>query len=290
MSLRIAYFGGEPIGVPVAQELQELGILPELVICNPDRPVGRKQILTPPPIKVWAEKHQIVVWQPESFGDKEQVMEKLAPYDLFVVVAYNKILPAWLIELPKYKTINVHPSLLPELRGPSPIRTALLQNNKETGVSIIKLDEKMDHGPLLAQEKLQIDASNWPMPGQQLDVALARLGGSLLATTIPEWTAGKITPTEQDHTKATYTKKITKDMGEIDLNADPYQNYLKICAFDGWPGTFFFKDLPSQEGESSKKVRVKITKASWSEAGTLEILSVIPEGKKEMPYKQFLAD
>ncbi len=119
--VRIAYFGGEPLGVPVLEELNTCAMSPELIVCNPDRPSGRGKKINTPPVKDWATYHQISVWQPEDFTDRVATEERLKEYDLFIVVAYNKILPAWLINLPKHKTLNVHPSLLPKLRGASPI-------------------------------------------------------------------------------------------------------------------------------------------------------------------------
>lgn len=283
--IKIAYFGGEPIGVPVLEELEAAGIVPNLVITNPDRPVGRKQILNAPPVKQWAQEKDIEVWQPESVKDRESVEERLDGFDLFIVVAYTKILPMWLIDLPKYKTINVHPSLLPLLRGPSPIRSAILEDMKETGVSIMQMDAEMDHGPLIAQKQLVIAPENWPLKGTELDEGLGRLGGALLASVLPDWVAGTITPKEQDHEKATYCKKISKEDGRLHIDPcalprgeEAYEAFLKICAYDTWPGTFFI-----HEGK-----RIKITQAHLALDSSLMIKKVVPEGKKEMDFTQWL--
>ena len=289
----MVYFGGEPLGVPVLQELKAAGLLPSLVVCNPDRPSGRGQNLTPPRVKVWADEHNIPIFQPESLKDTHTINVGVRPphcgeWDLFVVVAYNHIMPKWLIELPKHKTINLHPSLLPKLRGPSPIRTAILEDHPEQiGVSIMLMDEEMDHGPLLAQMKLEIAPENWPMAGEKLDGALANLGGALLADTITKWASGKITPTEQDHTNATYTQKLTKGLGELDLDPynlpkgeSAYQMMLKINGLDSWPGTFFFHN-----GK-----RMKITGAMIAEDDSLKINTIIPEGKKEMKFSDYFKE
>lgn len=283
---KIAFFGGEPLAVPTLNALHETGIIPDLVVCNPDRPQGRKMVLTPPPVKIWAEEHDISVFQPENYKDPE-VRTKLesTPWDLFVVVAYNFILPGWLIELPRQGTINVHPSLLPKLRGASPIRSAILEDMRKTGVSIIKLDEEMDHGPILAQEKIEIAESEWPLPGRELDRRLALLGGTLLAETIPKWLGGKIVPQEQNHEEATYCGKIDKaeselylDPHELPIGNEAYQTLLKIRAYDGWPGTFFVHD-----GR-----RIKIQEAELSHEGQLRLLRITPEGKKEADFEVFL--
>jgi len=284
---KIAYFGGEPLGLPVLEELAANGIVPNLIVCNPDRPSGRGHVLTPPPVKIWAIERDIAVFQPESLKDKNQ----LAPltetdWDVFIVVAYNHILPEWLIELPTHKTLNVHPSLLPKLRGPSPIRTAILNDERDAiGVSVMLMDSEMDHGPILAQLPMQIADENWPMSGGVLDEALAHRGGTLLADTVPKWLDGKIDPQPQNHELATYTQKMSKADGALMLDPqnlptgeNAHQMLLKIKAYDGWPSTYFIH----------KGKRVKITDASLDESGALKILRIIPEGKKEVRYDSFI--
>ena len=204
-------------------------------------------------------------------------------YQLFIVAAYGKILPKDLLQIPKHGSLNVHPSLLPKFRGASPVRSAILENVPETGVTLMLMDEKMDHGPIIAQAKTTIALEDWPPHARILEEMLAREGGTLLAEVLPDWILGKITPEPQDDTKATFCKKIKKEDGLIDLSADPYANYLKIRAFDGWPGTFFF------EKRADKDIRVKITDAEFKN-GKLLIKRVTPEGKKEMEYKVFLGD
>jgi methionyl-tRNA formyltransferase len=281
---RIIFFGTPDIAVWVLEELQNAGFIPELIVTNPDRPRGRKMKLTPPPVKVWAEEHNIEVFQPESLSDPE-VEEKLRRYDsdLYVVIAYGGIIPKEILDIPKHGVLNVHPSLLPEFRGASPIRSAILEDRRETGATIMLMDEKVDHGPILAQEMYVPE--EWPIDGQVLDNRLATLGGKLLAETIPEWVAGNIDPQEQDHDVATFSTKITKDMAELQIDPnnlptgnEAYQTYLKICAFSGWPETFFM--------HGGK--RVKIKSARLSDEGALEILKVVPEGKNEMSFEDFL--
>jgi len=285
--LNIAYFGGEPIGVPVLNELQKAGIILSLILCNPDRLVGRKQVLTAPPVKQWAAEHDIAVYQPESINDdafKARMME--TKWDLFVVVAYNKIMPKYLVDLPTHGTINLHPSLLPLLRGASPIRTSILEDMRtQCGVTIMQMDEKMDHGPILAQQTLEIDEDQWPVSGTELDIALATLGGVVLASTIPQWVAGEVIPVEQFHGAATYCGRLDRSMGELTLDPhnlptgpEAYQALLKIRAFDGFPGTFFM--------HAGK--RVKIMQAHIAD-DQLQLDRVIPAGKQEMDFTQYLA-
>tara|TARA_B100000508_G_scaffold38018_1_gene29785 strand:- start:3005 stop:3886 length:882 start_codon:yes stop_codon:yes gene_type:complete len=285
--IRFVFFGGEPLSVPVLEELKVENQLPELIVCSPDKPVGRKQVMTPPPVKVWAEENGIEVFQPTSYKD-ESTREKLETVDadLFVVVAYNKILPKWLLDLPKHGTLNVHPSLLPKLRGASPIRTAIKDDLREDiGVTVMLLDEEMDHGPILDQIIVPIADENWPVSGPELDLALARTGGALLSSTLPEWIAGNIDPQEQDHEQATYCGKLTKADSELEI--DPlnlptgdaaWQAWLKINAFIGIGDTFFM-----HEGK-----RVKISEAELNNDQNLQINKVIPEGKSETDFNNYL--
>lgn len=286
--LRFAYFGGEPLGVPVLEILKAHNLLPALIVASPDRPAGRKLVMTPPPVKVWAEANHIPVFQPESLKDRALLSPLTeTPFDLFVVVAYNKILPEWLIETPTFKTLNVHPSLLPLYRGASPIRTAILENNQAAvGVSVMLMDKAMDSGPILAQEAFDFSDVEWPTDGLLLDALLAQQGGELLAKTIPQWVGGEIAPTPQDHKAATYCSKISRADGELNLNPKALPTgeaalaaLLKIRALAGWPGTFFL-----HEGK-----RIKINDAELAPSGALTLGTVTPEGKKPLLFTQFLA-
>ena len=195
-----------------------------------------------------------------------------ADFALFIVAAYGKILPPALLAAPHQGTLNVHPSLLPKYRGASPIEGQLLADDRECGVSIMLIDEKMDHGSIVAQASITPDP--WPLRARVLEELLAREGGKLLAEAIPPYLAGEIPPEPQDHTRATFVKKIKKEDGLIDLAADGYQNYLKFCAYDEWPGSFFF---------DNNGKRIKITDATF-ENGKFTPTRVIPEGKKEVAY------
>lgn len=279
-----AFFGTPDIAATALEEMATFGYLPTLVVCNPDAPVGRKHTITPPPVKVWAEARGIPVLQPATLKDKAELAPFLeTEFDFFVVLAYGKLMPEWLIELPTYGTINAHPSLLPKLRGASPIRSALLNDLSAVGVTIMQMDTELDHGPILTQ--MPVELHGVPIPGRQLDTTLARMSGDLLVDMMQRITTGEITSTPQDHDTATFCTKITKDMAEVTL--DPYALpagpaalalYQKICAFDGWPTAFFF-----HQGK-----RIKIADATYDpEAQTLRITRIIPEGKKEMDWNAY---
>ncbi len=285
---KIAFFGGEPLGVPALEELQRAGIIPSLIVASPDRPSGRGQQLTTPPVKEWSLSKNIEVFQPTSYKSRDELGRILnEEWDLFVVVAYNFILPKWFLEIPKHGVINVHPSLLPKLRGASPIRTAILEDIPEDiGVSIMLMDEKMDHGPILKQEKIKISDSDWPTAGPELDSLLAKRGGELLAETIVEHIEGNTVPVEQNHDEATYTKRFTKDDARIEINplslptdtAESKRMFCKIQAFTGIGDAYF----------EYNGVRVKIKQAKLTEDGSLRLLRVTPAGKPEMDFDRYL--
>jgi methionyl-tRNA formyltransferase len=277
--LRIAFWGTSAFSVGVLEALAERGVLPDIIITAPDKPKGRNLIVTPPLTKKWAETHFISTFQPATL-DAEAIdaLNGEGPWDLFIVASYGKIIPQAILDIPKHGTLNVHPSLLPKLRGASPIQSAILGEDK-TGVTIIRIDEKMDHGPIVAQKEVAVFP--WPPKASELERVLAREGGKLLAEIIPKWTEGKINAREQEHDQATYTKKFSKEDGLIDLAGDPLTNFKKIQAFDVWPRTYFFTE------RHGKKIRVAITEADFAD-GKLVIKKVIPEGKKEMRYEDFL--
>lgn len=276
-----AFFGTDEFSVGVLNQLKEEGFLPSLIVTTEDKPKGRKMLLTKTDTKVWAEKEGIKYLELKTLKteDSFQAIKNSSQneYDFFIVASYGKIIHQNILDLPRYKTLNVHPSLLPKLRGPSPIQTAILEEN-ETGVSIMRLDSEMDHGPLLAQEKIDIE---WPPYADELEKISAKTGAEMLAKIIPDWTSGKIKEVEQDHTLATICKKIEKSDAEIDLNQDPEKVLRKIRAFNIWPGAFFFDE------HNGKKIRIIVKKAHIENA-SLVIDKIIPEGKKEMNHSDYL--
>jgi len=158
-TIKTVFLGTPSFGGIILKKLLESGCKPVLVVTEPDKPVGRKQTLTPPPVKLIAQKYNIPIAQPEKIVNCKLKIENLKP-DLGIVAAFGQIIPNNILTIPKYGFLNVHPSLLPKYRGPSPIQNAILNGDKETGVSIILLDEKMDHGPILAQRELEIQNPN----------------------------------------------------------------------------------------------------------------------------------
>lgn len=276
---RFAFFGTPRFAVRVLDALESHGFLPAVVVTAPDRPAGRGQKLTPSPAKVWASERGIDVLTPAKLTDAAEIADlSNSEWDFFVVAAYGKLIRTNVLEMPERGVLNVHPSLLPKFRGPSPAVSAILEDQRETGVSIMLLDEEMDHGPILAQASVTIAPEDWPMRGSQLEDLLATEGGNLLAEVIPKFVDDEISPVEQNHSEATQTRKFTDADARLDLAADAHLNLLKIRAFDTNPRAYFLTDAGT---------RVIVTDAQVQD-GVLDILSVIPEGKKEMSYKDFL--
>lgn len=274
-----AFFGTPRFATVVLDALERRGLLPALVITAPDRPRGRGQLLTPSPAKAWAEARGIDVATPATLRDEAFAAELAnSDWDFFAVAAYAKLIPKKILAIPRGSSLNVHPSLLPKFRGPSPALSAILEDERETGVTIMQMTEKMDAGPIVAQARIEITAEDWPLQGQVLEDLLATEGGALLAETLPQWLAGSIAPESQDEAKATYTRKFTDEDAKINLQGDPAENLRKIRAFDHGPRAYFLD-------ENGK--RVLALEAELRE-GKLELISILPEGKKPIAYKEYL--
>ena len=278
--LKFVFFGTPNVASETLEILKNNDFLPSLIVTSPDKPQGRKMLMTPPPVKTWAIENNIPFIQPENTNQLNIVSS-----DLFIVVAYGKILPQEIIDFPKFGSINIHYSLLPKYRGASPVESAILNGDIETGVSIQKMEYKMDSGPIIASQKIFIH-SNETAP--ELRKRLIKIGGELLVKTLNttplpfghsplptgQASLSGVTLIPQDESKATYCKKIKKEDGLIDLNDNPIKNYNKFRAYANWPRSFFFKD-----GK-----RIIITDAVL-ENNNFVIKKILPEGKKEINYK-----
>lgn len=272
--IKFIFFGTPQVASDTLEILKQGGLLPCLVITSTDKPVGRKMIVTPSPVKTWAIKNNIPFLQPEKIDDNflDQISKLNA--DLFLVVAYGKILPEKLINIPSFGTINIHYSLLPKYRGASPVESALLNGEKTTGVSIQKMVYELDSGPIIANRSIDISIED---NKNTILNKLIRIGGELFLEILPDFLNNKLELSQQKTQDATYCYKIKKEDGEIKLDGCDLNNYNKYRAFYGWPGVFFFKEI------DGKKTRFKITKARL-ENNKFVIQKVVPEGKKEIDY------
>jgi methionyl-tRNA formyltransferase len=279
-----AFFGTGALAESVLASLYKAGFVPSLVVTKPDSLQGRHMQLTEPYIKTWAKLKDIEVFQPESL--KELPTDSplhVKQFDVFIVASYGKIIPEAILNLAKHGALNVHPSLLPLYRGPSPIESALLSGDMTTGVTIIKLDAEMDHGPILVQSAFTI--SPYANAGT-LEVSAGQLGGEQLVSVLPHYLDGTLVPKEQDHSKATICKKVTKDLGLIHLDDDIDIVRRKFRALTPWPALYFFIT------HDGKDMRVKINDIELVEEKESRyaqdyILTVTPEGKKQMDFESF---
>jgi len=269
-SPNFAFLGTPEVASKTLEILKVDGLLPSLIVTAPDKPKGRKMLLTPPPVKQWAIENNVPYFQSE---DKSELLSEIKkwhqknPFDFFLVVAYGKILPEEFIKLPKLGSINIHYSLLPKYRGASPVETAILKGETKTGITIQQMEYKMDSGAILAQETVNVLPEE---TAPELKERLIKIGGDILLKILPDFLAQKIIPIFQKEEEATFCTKIKKEAGLIDLTADPIKNYNKFRAYVQWPRTFFF--------ENGK--RIIITEAKL-ENGKFKIKKIIPEGGKE---------
>src|SRR3989338_555051 len=203
--MKFVFFGTPEFAAIIMEKLIKAGFVPEAVVCNPDKPVGRKKIITPPPTKLLTQKYNIPILQPEKLLDiKSQLSD--VNYQLFVVAAYAKIIPKEILEIPRLGTIGVHPSLLPKYRGATPIQTTILSGDEKTGTTLFLIDEKVDHGPILAKRTLEFPIFNFKFP--ILQQKLAELSADLLIEILPDIKEKIKNALPQDESQATYTKKF----------------------------------------------------------------------------------
>ena len=237
-SLKIVFAGTPKLGAVILEELVRSGFKIPLVLTKSDKPAGRGKKILPTSVKLVAKKNNITILSPIKLDQEDFVkqLKKLSP-DLIVVAAYGKILPKVIIDLPKYGVLNVHPSLLPKYRGPSPIQFTILEGETKTGVTIIKMSESLDEGDILTQVEVSISPDDTT---QSLTDKLAKIGAELIIQTIPKWINGKIKPQPQDHLKATYSAMLTKYDGKIDLENPPTAEKFNkmVRAFYPWPGVW----------------------------------------------------
>lgn len=277
-NIRIAFFGTPELTTTILDELLANNLAPIVIITGEDKKQGRKMILTPSPAKVWALVHTIPFLQPAKLDSKWLEEFKKYNIDLSVVVAYGKILPEAIINIPRLGTINIHYSLLPKFRGATPVESAILAGEKETGVVIQKMRYKLDSGPIIKMEKTVIDEGEKAVG---LRARLNDIGKKLLVEAITDLANGKANLTEQNDSEATQCGKIKKEDGEIRLSDDPLVNWRKFRAYYGWPNTYFFTE------KRGKRTRVIIKDATFMD-GIFTPTRVIPEGGKEIAYADFL--
>ncbi|MBT4849735.1 methionyl-tRNA formyltransferase [Candidatus Parcubacteria bacterium] len=294
MKSKLIFWGTPLFAVPSLKSLHDLALV-SAVISQPDRPAGRGKKLVSSPVKEYAKQNNIDVLEP-SHLDEAFVLElkKYLPAT-FVVVAYGKIIPQDVLDLSELLALNIHPSALPILRGPSPIQTAILKGFETTAVSLMQLDKKMDHGPILGQIEAKIEPNEDYI---ELSERLSSIGADLLTNKIRDYLDGKLTPQVQDDSQATFCKMIKKEDGKIDWQDTAINIHNKVRAYRAWPSAFTtIKDI------DIKIIKTKIVDKNLQPAeifiekdefiiGTgdksLQVLELQPSGKKIMTASEFL--
>ena len=263
--------GTPSFAVPVLEALLDAGYEVVGVWTRPDRPAGRGKQTTPPPVKRFADEHDIPVFQPVSLKTPEahRQLSAWSP-DVIVVAAYGRLIPADILDFPRLGSLNIHPSLLPKYRGPSPVATALLNGEPTTGVTVMKVDEGMDTGPILASVETKVD------PGETADALtdrLFRLGAGLLVETLPRWAEGKIEARPQDSSLATTTGLLERSDGEIDWRQSAERIARQVRAYHPWPGAY-----TDWEGRRLKIVAARVPNPSAAETLPPGKAAVLPDG------------
>lgn len=254
---KIVFLGTPEFAVPILEKLIDSGHKPVAVFCAPDKPVGRKQILTPPPVKVAAQKHGISVYQPANSRELADTLKTIS-HDLIITAAYGFILPKEVLDAPEHGCLNVHPSLLPKYRGASPIQAAILNGDETTGVTIYKMDEEIDHGAIIANRQAPI--ANRKLTTPELTQELSELGAELLLDILPDWLTGKITPQLQDDSQASFTKIIKKEDGQINWQRSAKEIEQQIRAYTPWPSAY------ANLKNKNESVKIKILEAATIES------------------------
>ncbi len=234
---KILFMGSGEFAAEILKKLADSEFKPMAVITQPDKPVGRSQTLSPSLAKKIAVDFGLEIREPKTLKntETEQMIKTFAP-DLIVVADYGKIIPKNILDIPKFGALNIHPSLLPRHRGATPIQSTILLGDEKTGVTIILMDEQVDHGAIVAISNFRSEISN--LTHAELLKKLADLGSNLLLEALPKWLNGEIKPTTQDETQATYTKILTREDGKIDWKKSAMEIERQIRAFEGWPGAW----------------------------------------------------
>jgi len=270
------------------------------VYTQPDKPAGRGRSLVSSAVKKAALDYGLPVWQLPSLRPPEEI-ERLANLrpEVIVVAAFGLLLPQSILDIPPLDCVNIHPSLLPRHRGPSPVAAAILAGDEITGVSIMLLDKDMDTGPLLAQQQVPVSPEDTT---GSLTAKLAQLGDQLLMQTLPLWLEGKLTPQPQDNGKATYSKLITKEEGKMDWQRPAIELWRKVRAFQPWPGCYttwqgrllkIMETIPLPGGgEPGRVIAIEETQGApvgvQAGEGVLGLLQLQLEGKRAMSAEEFV--
>jgi methionyl-tRNA formyltransferase len=300
MTVRTVFMGTPQFAVVILESLLQNSYQVLAVYTQPDRAAGRGRPVVFPAVKKLALERQIPIIQPETFESSE-ILDRLTSFqpELIVVTAFGFVLPPKVLSLPKFACLNVHPSLLPRHRGPSPVANAILCGDELTGVTIMLMDAGLDTGPILAQEKVGISFVDTT---GSLGAKLADVGARLLLQTLPRWLGADLKPQAQDESQATYSKLITGKDAEIDWHLSALELWRMVRAYNPWPGCHTWcqgkrlkihEAVPLGDGKNGEIGKV-IALAEQPEIGVvtkkgiLGLCQIQMEGKREMPASEFV--
>jgi len=280
---RIIFIGTSSFAVPILEKLIEHKYQILAIITGLDKPSGRKKELTSSPVKQTGLKHKLSILQPKRISDLYDKISQLKP-DLIITASYGQIIDKKILDIPRHGSVNLHPSLLPKYRGPSPIQTAILNGDKKTGISIMLMDEKMDHGPIISQKEIKISSND---TYQSLEKKLSSKSASFLIKILPQYIKEQIKPQTQDESQASYSKMLTRQDGKIDWEKTTEAIERKVRAFYPWPGTW--TDLNGKRIKilKAKAISKKQEASLPTGDGFLTLELVQPEGKKPMTGQEF---
>jgi methionyl-tRNA formyltransferase len=299
MALRLVFCGTPEFAVPTFEALLEAGHDVPLVVTQPDKAVGRKAELQAPPVKRAGEAHGIRVIQPEKIKHNPEFRQQLEAIwpDAIIVVAYGRIIPKWMLDLPRLGNINLHGSLLPKYRGAAPIQWAVANGETMTGVTTMRIDEGLDTGPMLLAEV------QWIAPEEtatDLFESLADVGARLMVKTLHDLECGTVTPVEQNHAEATQAPILKREDGLIDFSRTAQEIYNRWRGFQPWPGAYTtlrgkkfiahaLKPVPRLAAAAGELMvdRDRMF-AGCGDGSAIELLEVQAEGKRRMPAAEFL--
>ncbi len=297
MEKKIVFMGTPEFASYILEQLCQTEYKPSLVVSQPDKKVGRKQILTPTPVKEVALKHEINVFQPENIKADYQTIVEFQP-DLIITAAYGQIVPDEVLNAPKLECINVHGSLLPKYRGGAPIHYAVLNGDEKTGVTIMEMVAKMDAGAIIEQVEMPISETD--TVGTVYD-EMKKVGAKALIEVLPNIYSGNYTKTEQDETLVTYSPNITREQEKIDFNQSTSVVYNQIRGLNPWPVAYFiFNQKRYKVFASTKKIInhdyqigeiIAISNLGVEIAtndGIINIIELQPAGKKKMQVKDYI--
>lgn len=295
---RTLFFGSGSVALPALVRLLESGLVDvESVVTAPPRPAGRKGVLTPTPVATLAAEHNLPIRTPRTLRDEAVQGElRAAGAELIVLADYGRLIPGAVLELPRYGALNIHPSLLPRHRGAAPVVGTILEGDPVGGVTVMRMDEGLDTGPILARREVALEGSEL---APELEARLAEMGADLLVEVLPGWLEGTLTAMPQDDSAATLTRMLRREDGRLDPTRPAAELERQVRAYQPWPGSFLEHDHARLKVwaasvldqhvavEPGALILTEGTLGLGTVAGVLRLDEVQPAGKRRMSGAEY---